>query len=338
MPPSALYLQPDHADPVIQEFYEWLQNNSIKGTNGPGEALNCPFMPFDALQAYLTAENRITKLLVALHVEVYPGLVENVLNHYIRAFTILTRIGKGSYIKVFILYKHLRDHRLPFLEEPAHFPTDPDFPTFWNSFFDVQFAFCPHSFGAEENNLKLEARCILPIVSKEVLAHGGSAFIYKVKLYPYYDKLIPAKDPSTESSKVISYLFSELMALQLRKNQTCSHRPANTYVLKTYNTKDADRYYTTEVDAFMKLSTKKEAGESLIKLLGSYKQGDTYNILLEYADRGTLEDFFQTTDPPTRGKDINNFWSGLFSVIKALQRIHATERPDGFDGPDILVG
>lgn len=121
-------------------------------------------------------------------------------------------------------------------------------------------------------------------------------------------------------------------------NQAYNPRPANTYVLKTYNTKDADVYYKNEVDAFMKLSTRKEGDESLIKLLGSYKQGGTYNILLEYADRGTLEDFLRDTVPPTLGEDIIFFWKRLFNVIKALQRIHATERPDSFEGPDILVG
>lgn len=128
------------------------------------------------------------------------------------------------------------------------------------------------------------------------------------------------------------------MALQLRNGQTYSGRPANTYVLKTYNTKDADIYYANEVDAFMKLSTKNAVDENLIKLMGSYKQGDTYNILLEYADRGTLEDFFQNTTPPSLGHDIIVFWSRLFNVIKALQRIHVTERPDGFCDPDILIG
>jgi hypothetical protein len=87
----------------------------------------------------------------------------------------------------------------------------------------------------------------------------------------------------------------------------------------------------------MKLN-KKGNDESLIKLLGSYKQGDTYNILLEYADRGTLEDFFQTTRPPSLGEDIILFWSRLFNVIKALLRIHSAERPDDFSGPSILIG
>ena len=121
-------------------------------------------------------------------------------------------------------------------------------------------------------------------------------------------------------------------------DQAYNPRPANTYVLKTYSTKDAALYYKNEVHAFMKLRTRKEGDDSLIKLLGSYKQGDTYNILLEYADRGTLEDFLRDTAPPTLGEDIIFFWKRIFNVIKALQRIHAIEKPDSFEGPEILVG
>lgn len=132
--------------------------------------------------------------------------------------------------------------------------------------------------------------------------------------------------------------MASLIVLQLSKKQANCARPANTYVLKTYNTKDADSYYTSEVDAFKKLATKKGVDESLIQFLGSYKQGDTYNILLEYADRGTLEDFFGKVPPPSLSEDIVMFWGRFFNVIQALVRIHGTERPEGFRGPDILIG
>ena len=115
-------------------------------------------------------------------------------------------------------------------------------------------------------------------------------------------------------------------------------RPANTYVLKTYNTKDASKYFNNEVDAFKKLASKDRHDCGLIQFFGSYKQGDTHNVLLEYADLGTLESFFMTRKPPTRAKDIVMFWGRLINVLKALVRIHAIERPNGFHGPDILIG
>jgi serine/threonine protein kinase len=331
MSSSAPCFQPDYTAPVIQELLAWLPKHSVCGTNGSSKTPDQPFMPLPDLQSYLKAENRTNKLLRALSVEgVDQGLIEK---HYLRVLTILTDIGKGEYIVTFIQHQNLRDSRLPFLEKPTHFPIDPSDPKFWDSFFKKQFTFCPHSFGDNENSLKLEDHCILPIISKEVLGHGGSAAIHKIKLHPHYDQLIPVGN----AFRVITCLCSQPLVPQLRMVQANSARPANTYVLKTYNTKDAAKYYANEVDAFMKLN-KKGHDESLIKLLGSYKQGDTYNILLEYADRGTLEDFFLTTPPPSLGEEIIVFWSRLFNVIKALHCIHETERPDDFRGPAILIG
>lgn len=121
-------------------------------------------------------------------------------------------------------------------------------------------------------------------------------------------------------------------------DQTCGARPPNTYVLKTYNTKDAHTYFENEVNAFKNLTSKQGTSKNLIQFLGSYRQGSTYNILLEYADRGTLEDFFQRESLPTLGDDIFMFWERILHVMKALSSIHSTERPDGFCGPDILIG
>jgi hypothetical protein len=129
-----------------------------------------------------------------------------------------------------------------------------------------------------------------------------------------------------------------LHSSETKTKQVIGIRPAHTYVLKTYNTKEADIYYEKEVDAFKKLATKDEMDQCLIQFLGNYRQGDTYNILLEYADRGTLEDFFKKEQPPKLGRDVVTFWSRLFNVLKALSRIHETDRPDGFLGPDILIG
>ncbi len=63
--------------------------------------------------------------------------------------------------------------------------------------------------------------------------------------------------------------------------------------------------------------------ESIIKFHGSYSHGNDYNILLEYADKGSLEDYFQKQTPPSRGGDIIKFWDSLFRLIKALKAIHS---------------
>src|SRR5579871_3220705 len=93
----------------------------------------------------------------------------------------------------------------------------------------------------------------------------------------------------------------------------------NAFILKRYLTKDAEEYHNREVRGFNAL----RYSESIIGFYGSYKHGDDYNILLEFADKGTLEDYFQRETPPSRGDDIIKFWSRLFELIKALKAIHS---------------
>ncbi len=69
-------------------------------------------------------------------------------------------------------------------------------------------------------------------------------------------------------------------------------------------------------------------GKSIIGFYGSYVQDGSYNVLLEYADRGTLEDYLQSTPPPTTGEDIFKFWSALFNIIQALHLIHNVQGND----------
>jgi serine/threonine protein kinase len=112
---------------------------------------------------------------------------------------------------------------------------------------------------------------------------------------------------------------------------------AHTYVLKTYRFKDAKDNYETEVKAFRALMPGGGLGKSIIGFYGSYEQDGSYNVLLEYADRGTLEDYLQNTPPPTTGLHIYKFWEALFNVIKGLKLIHSVQG-DEADGPPILQG
>lgn len=197
--------QPDHAAPIVQDLLEWVPKHCVGGTNGSSATPTGRFLPLPDLKAYLNAEKRIIKLLRALYHEREDQVIDiDILEKwYIRVFTILILIGKGRYIEHFSQHHNLRDPQLPFLEKPAHFPIDPNDPYFWQSFYDIQFAFCAHYFRYNENQAKLEDLCILPILSKEVLGQGGSAAIYKIKLHPYYDQL----DPATEVSSVSLFTY-----------------------------------------------------------------------------------------------------------------------------------
>lgn len=62
--------------------------------------------------------------------------------------------------------------------------------------------------------------------------------------------------------------------------------------------------------------------ENIITFHGSWQQGDTFNLLLEYADMGSLSGYFQNTPPPQEGKDIMLFWKSFLGVVMGLCRIH----------------
>ena len=332
MSPSAD--QSAYAAPVIQELLDWVPRHSIPGTRGPSAKPNCPFMPHQDLEKYLKSDRRTSRLLRAIYFgREHSVVVETLEKRCIRAFTILILIGKGEYIEHFIQHPSLQDHPLAFLEKPAHFPIDPSDPHFWDKYYEKQFTFYPHNFRLNDNYI-LDDSYVLPIVSKDLLGSGGSAAIYKIVLHPFYDEL--GAVPGTSDVSLLSYHLGP--PANVIQKPALGHRPANTYVLKTYNTSDAQRYYENEVEAFKKIASKDREDKSIIQFLGSYNQGDTYNILLEYADRLTLQEFFRDVPPPTLGEDIALFWQRLFNLLKALSCIHTIERPDGLTGPDILIG
>ena len=74
----------------------------------------------------------------------------------------------------------------------------------------------------------------------------------------------------------------------------------------------------------------------MIGFYGSFRQGDRYHLILELADKGTLEQYIKHTPPPTTGEEIISFWERMFMLIEALLRIHEGEivsSPDGSPQP-----
>lgn len=49
-----------------------------------------------------------------------------------------------------------------------------------------------------------------------------------------------------------------------------------------------------------------------------------YNLILEYADRGSLLDFYQN-EPPKTSTEVATFWSSLSKFLTAVEKIHNEE-------------
>ena len=102
--------------------------------------------------------------------------------------------------------------------------------------------------------------------------------------------------------------------------QSCC--PHTFRVLKEF-THEAE--FVREKKAFTRLIKDGQSPPHIIEYLGSYDQDDVRYILLEYADIGTLDDYFRKTPPPTSERDITDFFAGLFALIKGLCRVHQLE-------------
>lgn len=95
----------------------------------------------------------------------------------------------------------------------------------------------------------------------------------------------------------------------------------NTFVLKTFETSEECEH---EVEAFVHLRTSLtgKTEPNIVKFYGSYNYGPHFNVILEYADRGTLEEYFARVPPPSTAQEVFHFWESLLPLQRALGQLH----------------
>lgn len=279
----------DHAH--SQAFYHWLEKNLLfADDNSKG------FLPEDRLYEYLESSNfKVLNNLVKAIYEVYQlslNAKEIVCNTYSKVFCILIRIGQIQFLPSFLEQDDLNDKHLPFepSQRPNSFPIDPSNEDFFDKFCAEQWKFCPPRMTLSYNRRTFDDNRILPFISKTLIARGATAEIYKVEIYVYYND------------------FSETIF------------PA--FALKTYRGKDAETAWENEIKAFKKLQNR---SPKVIGFYTAFKQGNEYNALLEYADRGSLEDFMKSTEPPATMKDVLGLWKEILELLRGLKDLHQGE-------------
>ncbi len=323
--------QPDH-NLAILKFHQWIEKAREMGSGDASLDLKHPFVPSSKVQAYFQDIDNIEKILAALYgTSELPVDAQEIKRKYAKVFCILLLIGRGRYINSFVRRDNLSDGHLPFDGRPPSFPpSSSTAPNFFEEFCDKQWGFCTPVF--EENMFKgFETKEILPIIYRRKLAGGGSATTYEIKLHDEYNLLNPeSKVEGVSWSPCRSHVQSAYF------KQDPDHQHANTFVLKRYRTQDAGKYFENEVNAFRKL---RSAGRhpNIIGYHGCFIHNETYNVILELADQGTLEQYFARTPPPTSGEDIIAFWRGILGVISALLSIHGIPYSD-YEGPQIFQG
>ena len=193
--------QPDHKG-RLQKFHRWLEENAVNGISSNATDSSRQFITSQSLKTYLEGPRELQRILDQLFSEDDETPVEPdaVLNGYTRVFAILIDIGKGRFIEEFVKHDSLSDQKLPFEVAPPRFPRDADDSEFFTKFHEHQWKFCPYIFVRNKIDAELNKRYILPIVSMERIAEGGSSTVYKITLHPEYDTLVP----DTEQVKIDS--------------------------------------------------------------------------------------------------------------------------------------
>lgn len=97
------------------------------------------------------------------------------------------------------------------------------------------------------------------------------------------------------------------------------------YVTKTFTTRDAEADWEQELKAFISLKQHERSTNNLIGFFGSFCHGNVFTLILEYADQGTLEDFFNR-DQPSDAAEILELWTALLGLTNALQTLHSEGR------------
>lgn len=80
--------------------------------------------------------------------------------------------------------------------------------------------------------------------------------------------------------------------------------------------------YQKELETLARLHLTLHSDTNIIGFYGGYRQHNTYNIILEYANNGNLEEYLQRTEPPTRTSDIYVFWKNILKLPIALKFLH----------------
>ena len=113
----------------------------------------------------------------------------------------------------------------------------------------------------------------------------------------------------------------------LQKPSGSGHK---TYAIKTYTTstgsssskRDAKQHFQDECNAFQRIT---EAGArrrcGIVEFYASFVYNGSFNLILEFADQGTLEDLFKKPKPAS-GKSVLAFWENMFEIIKGVFWIH----------------
>lgn len=300
----------------ISKFKKFLEKSKLQSQIEPKS-----FVCINAVKAYLREDDELGAILDDL----YPkgsntGCCKEILSAYAAVLSILIKTNKGAHIKTFIRYNKLTDKSLPFelRAKPEKFPDDSDDAKFYDEFCKEQWMFVPVQF-TKNMGKNLESQ-LIPITQMEELASGGSGSVSRIEIHSCYNLLHgeePHDSPCTSVNPCLLYQpFNILTPWQ--------NKLLNTFALKTYY-ESGSKSCKWEVEAYEKLNIT----PYITKYYGSFEHNEKKYVIMEFADKGSLDVYFRNTAPPSKPEDIMAFWKSLFDIAKALQHVHTHEIREG---------
>lgn len=127
-------------------------------------------------------------------------------------------------------------------------------------------------------------------------------------------------------------MYTRLTAQRLIFRKSSSSPDLKTYALKLYTGRHSQRCYNTEVSGFQHVADH-QLNRNIIGCYWGFRQGLSYGLLLEHADGGTLDEFWEYTSPPTEPNQIQQLWKQFSRINGALVDIHGGPETHGSDLP-----
>lgn len=325
---SYSYARSPTCDDAVAEFESWQRSVQLSGVSGR-HGDSATFLPYDLLETYLN-EDRIHIWLRAVYGQDRAGanlrtIASEIIDKgCVRVFAILFVIRCGYLIRHVLAHAlDLGDESLPFrkTQRPADFPGEPDV---FHDFCSIQYQYCVRPL--KNLNISFLIDRILPIKSMTKIGSGNSAQAYKAELHDGYNSIQSRPD----------------------KVRRRGQQHSNTFVLKKYRHINAEARadFRRECTAFATLNHD-AADLNIVGYFGYITVEDhpgqqsehcANYLVLEYADCGNLEEFWQSFHHPASAAASWAYWEQIFGLAKALNRIQFVTSDTSDDDGTALRG
>jgi serine/threonine protein kinase len=240
-------------------------------------------------------------------------------DEYLAVLCTLIRIRKTKYIVYFIRDPESADRYLPFLN---HTGWSSECSSFFSDFERAQWEFCAQEFHVGRlDDMRLRPNKIIPITARKQLKKGPDSKVEQIEIHSDYNYF---------NTAVCSCQIEHINSIADQYNlQVTNAAHPNTFVLKSYGSKH-DALYYNEINAYNRLKQSDIAG-NVVRLYASWRQNQTYCILLEFVNGGTLADLFRSPHPVSAQERLS-FWRNMVLILEPLARLHQHTDPNDSQG------